>query len=41
MRSPGLGGDLWIIGVALTGLSGVLTAVNIVATVVDHAGARA
>jgi cytochrome c oxidase subunit 1 len=33
VRSPGLGGDLWIVGVALTGLSGVLTAVNILTTV--------
>jgi cytochrome c oxidase subunit 1 len=32
-RSPMLGGDLWIMGVLLTGLSGVLTGVNIVATV--------
>jgi cytochrome c oxidase subunit 1 len=32
-RSPSVGGDLWIMGVALTGLSGVLTGVNIVATV--------
>jgi cytochrome c oxidase subunit 1 len=31
--SPGLGGDLWIAGVLLTGMSGVLTAVNIVTTV--------
>ncbi|HEX6424181.1 MAG TPA: cytochrome c oxidase subunit I [Acidimicrobiales bacterium] len=34
VRSPGLGGDLWIMGVALTGVSGVLTGVNIVATVI-------
>ncbi len=33
VRSPGLGGDLWIVAVALTGLSGILTAVNILATV--------
>jgi cytochrome c oxidase subunit 1 len=32
-RSPGYGADLWIIALLLTGLSGVLTAVNIVATV--------
>jgi cytochrome c oxidase subunit 1 len=32
VRSPGLGGDLWIAGIVLTGLSGVLTAVNVVAT---------
>ena len=34
VRSPGIGADLWIIGVALTGISGILTAVNIVTTVV-------
>ena len=33
-RSPGVGADLWILAVAMTGLSGVLTGVNIVATVV-------
>jgi cytochrome c oxidase subunit 1 len=33
IRSPGLGGDLWVVAVALTGLSGILTAVNILATV--------
>lgn len=33
IRSPGLGGDLWIVGVALVGLSGILTAVNFLATV--------
>src|SRR3954470_23544085 len=32
-HSPGYGADLWIMAVVLTGLSGVLTAVNIVATV--------
>ena len=32
VRSPGIGGDLWIVGVALTGLSGILTAVNIITT---------
>ncbi|MEY2454550.1 MAG: cytochrome c oxidase subunit [Acidimicrobiaceae bacterium] len=32
-RSPGYGADLWIMAVVLTGLSGVLTGVNIVATV--------
>jgi cytochrome c oxidase subunit 1 len=32
VRSPGLGGDLWIAGIILTGLSGVLTAVNVVTT---------
>jgi cytochrome c oxidase subunit 1 len=34
MRTPGLGADLWLMGIVLTGLSGVLTAVNIVTTVV-------
>ena len=34
VRSPGLGGDLWIAGVALTGLSGILTSVNIITTVI-------
>ncbi len=34
VRSPGVGADLWVMGVLLTGLSGVLTGVNIVATVV-------
>src|SRR5690554_4901387 len=34
VRSPGLGEDLWLTGIALTGLSGILTAVNIIATVV-------
>lgn len=34
VRSPGVGGDLWIIALVLTGLSGVLTAVNVVATVI-------
>jgi cytochrome c oxidase subunit I len=34
VRTPGIGADLWIIGVALAGLSGILTAVNIVTTVV-------
>jgi cytochrome c oxidase subunit 1 len=33
VRSPALGGDLWLVAVVLTGLSGVLTGVNIVATV--------
>ena len=33
IRSPGVGADLWIIALVLTGLSGVLTAVNVVATV--------
>jgi cytochrome c oxidase subunit 1 len=33
-RSPGVGGDLWIMALVLTGLSGVLTAVNIITTVI-------
>ncbi len=33
VRTPGLGGDLWIVGIALLGASGVITAVNVVATV--------
>jgi len=33
-HSPGFGADLWIMGVLLTGLSGVLTGVNIISTVV-------
>ena len=32
VHSPGLGGDLWIAGIVLTGMSGVFTGVNIVAT---------
>jgi cytochrome c oxidase subunit 1 len=34
-HSPGYGADLWIMAVVLTGLSGVLTGVNIVATVIS------
>jgi cytochrome c oxidase subunit 1 len=33
VRSPNLGGDLWIVGIALLGVSGVITALNIVATI--------
>jgi len=33
IHSPGAGADLWILGVALTGFSGILTAVNVVTTV--------
>jgi len=33
VRSPGLGGDLWVAGVALVGVSGILTAINFLATV--------
>ncbi|MFZ2549527.1 MAG: cbb3-type cytochrome c oxidase subunit I, partial [Candidatus Microthrix subdominans] len=32
--SPGLGGDVWLAGVALVGFSGILTAVNVLATVI-------
>jgi cytochrome c oxidase subunit I len=35
VRAPGLGNDLWIVAVALVGLSGILTAVNIVTTVIS------
>ncbi|MBO2529227.1 MAG: cytochrome c oxidase subunit I, partial [Thermobifida sp.] len=34
VRSPGIGGDLWILGLALTGLSSILGAVNFITTVV-------
>jgi cytochrome c oxidase subunit 1 len=34
VRSPGIGADLWIMSIALTGLSGIFTAVNVVATVI-------
>jgi cytochrome c oxidase subunit 1 len=33
VRSPGLGGDFWIIGITLAGLSGILTGVNVVTTI--------
>ncbi len=33
-RSPSAGADLWLLSLVLTGLSGVLTAVNVVATVI-------
>jgi cytochrome c oxidase subunit 1 len=33
VRAPGVGTDLWLMALALTGVSGVLTAVNILATV--------
>ena len=35
VNSPGIGNDLWIMSVALTGVSGILTAVNIVTTVIS------
>jgi cytochrome c oxidase subunit 1 len=33
VRSPNLGGDLWIVGIALLGVGGVITALNVIATV--------
>ena len=33
VHAPGVGGDLWIMAVLLTGTSGVLTAVNLVTTI--------
>ena len=33
IHSPGPGADLWIVGVGLTGLSGIFTAVNIITTI--------
>jgi cytochrome c oxidase subunit 1 len=35
VRSPSPGADLWLLALVLTGLSGVLTAVNVVATVIS------
>jgi cytochrome c oxidase subunit I len=35
IRSPGPGADLWLLGVLLTGLSGILTGVNIIATTIS------
>ncbi len=34
-RSPSPGADLWLLAIVLTGLSGILTSVNIVATVIS------
>jgi cytochrome c oxidase subunit I len=34
IRSPNLGGDLWLLSIVLTGLSSILTAVNLVATTI-------
>ena len=34
VRSPGLGGDLWIMGLAISGLSTILGSVNFITTVV-------
>jgi cytochrome c oxidase subunit I len=33
VRSPNVGGDLWIVGIAMLGLAGVITALNVIATV--------
>jgi cytochrome c oxidase subunit 1 len=33
VRSPNIGGDLWIVGIALLGAGGVITALNVIATV--------
>jgi cytochrome c oxidase subunit 1 len=33
VHSPGAGADLWIIGVGLTGFSGIFTAINVVTTI--------
>ena len=33
IHSPGPGGDLWMVGVALAGFSGIFTAVNVITTV--------
>ncbi|HSS09521.1 MAG TPA: cytochrome c oxidase subunit I [Acidimicrobiales bacterium] len=33
IRSPGPGADLWILGVALTGFSGIFTAINLITTI--------
>ncbi|HWC10013.1 MAG TPA: cytochrome c oxidase subunit I [Acidimicrobiales bacterium] len=35
VRSPGAGADLWIVALIVTGLSGILTAVNLITTVVS------
>ncbi|MEV0400969.1 cytochrome c oxidase subunit I [Actinoallomurus sp. NPDC050550] len=34
VRSPGIGGDLWIMGLVLSGLGTILTAVNFITTIV-------
>jgi cytochrome c oxidase subunit 1 len=33
VRSPNMGGDLWIVGIALLGVAGIITALNVIATV--------
>ncbi|MCU1371667.1 MAG: ctaD [Ilumatobacteraceae bacterium] len=35
LRTPAIGGDLWLLAIVLTGLASVMTAVNIVATVLS------
>ncbi|WP_433174442.1 aa3-type cytochrome oxidase subunit I [Actinoallomurus sp. CA-150999] len=34
VRSPGIGGDLWIMGLVLSGLGTILTAVNFITTII-------
>ena len=38
--SPGIGADLWIFGLALSGLGTILGAVNLVTTILTSAGSR-
>ena len=38
--SPGVGGDLWVFGLALGGFGTILGAVNFITTIVTHARAR-
>ncbi|HET6874047.1 MAG TPA: cbb3-type cytochrome c oxidase subunit I, partial [Acidimicrobiales bacterium] len=33
IRAPGPGGDLWLVGIGLTGFSGIFSAVNIITTI--------
>jgi cytochrome c oxidase subunit 1 len=35
VREPDVGGDLWVMSIVLTGLSGIFTAVNVIATVIS------
>jgi heme/copper-type cytochrome/quinol oxidase subunit 1 len=35
VRSPGAGADLWIVALIVTGLSSILTAVNLITTVIS------
>ena len=39
--SPGVGGDMWIMGLVLSGLGTILGGVNFITTIVVHALARA